>query len=238
MDVSNISLQDYSVKVDDVPKTATPAEIGTFFSKFGKVHQVTLGTDVGKLIGKHRKRSEMVFQREELHAAVCKSRGKSIVAKEQLRNTSGAWRSSRLLRRDIERTGPYPRSWCSRPRTAGWRERKMQPTTRWRGCPAQEVPVQRHAQAVDPSRARGRTSSGRTSAPTGGAAAAGASFRGVRDLLMVCTCAMVVGESAQSTVPSATPAIPEEAGTLLRHLRRPYAEREGDLVEVKAMMSG
>ena len=86
MDVSNISLQDYSVKVDDVPKTATPAEIGTFFSKFGKVHQVTLGTDVGKLIGKHRKRSEMVFQREELHAAVCKSRGKSIVAKEQLRN--------------------------------------------------------------------------------------------------------------------------------------------------------
>ena len=86
MDVSNISLQDYAVKVDYLPREVIAEEIGTFFSKFGKVHQVTLGTDVGSVIGKHRKRSEMISTREELAASVAKSRGKNMIAGEQLVN--------------------------------------------------------------------------------------------------------------------------------------------------------
>ena len=85
MDVSNISLQDYAVKVDYLPRDVTAEELGTFFSKFGKVHQVTLGTDVSGVIGKHRRRGEMVNTREELGAKFAKSRGKNFIVGEQIR---------------------------------------------------------------------------------------------------------------------------------------------------------
>ena len=39
IDVSNITLTDYSLKVDGIPKTGvSPEEIGTFFAKFGRIH--------------------------------------------------------------------------------------------------------------------------------------------------------------------------------------------------------
>ena len=110
--------------------------------------------------------------------------------------------------------------------------------------PAQEVPVQRHAQAVDPSRARGVDILWENLGVNGGAARAALLFVVFMTVLMVCTCAMVVlAESAQSTVP---PAIacdpPEEAGTLVCDAIWPAAsyagnESEAILVEVKAMMS-
>jgi len=251
MDVSNISLQDYSVKVDDVPKTATPAEIGAFFSKFGKVHQVTLGTDVGKLIGKHRKRSEMVFQREELHAAVCKSRGKNMVAKEQLRNHERRLEKLEASLLEAQRssgTGSVTSAFVvfetEDSRLAC--ERKMKPDNtlawlfrrkkyRFRGT--HRLWIHRAPEASDIL--------WENLGVNGGAARTRRFFSWVfMTVLMVCTCAMVVlAESAQSTVP---PAIacdsPEEAGTLVCDAIWPAAsyagnESEAVLVEVKAMMS-
>ena len=40
MDVSNITMQDYSVKIDGLPHTASdPAEIGVMFAKYGRVYE-------------------------------------------------------------------------------------------------------------------------------------------------------------------------------------------------------
>ena len=55
--VSNISLQDYAVKVDYIPRDADPKEIGTHFARFGKVNQVVIGTDIDGVLGLHRKRA-------------------------------------------------------------------------------------------------------------------------------------------------------------------------------------
>jgi hypothetical protein len=251
MDVSNISLQDYAVKVDDVPRTATPAEIGAFFSKFGKVHQVTLGTDVGKLIGKHRKRSEMVFQREELNAAVHKSRGKSMVAKEQLRlheESMEKLEASLLEAQKSSGTGSVTSAFVVF-ETEDSRlscERKMKPnnTLAWlfrrrkykfRGT--HRLWIHRAPEASDVL--------WENLGVTGNSARARRFLSSVfMTLLMVCTCAMVVlAESAQSTVP---PAIacdpPKEAGTLVCDAIWPAASYNGSeslaiLSEVKAMMS-
>ena len=57
IDVSNISLQDYAVKVDYIPRDADPKEIGTHFARFGKVNQVVIGTDIDGVLGLHRKRA-------------------------------------------------------------------------------------------------------------------------------------------------------------------------------------
>ena len=251
MDVSNISLQDYAVKVDDVPRTATPAEIGAFFSKFGKVHQVTLGTDVGKLIGKHRKRSEMVFQLEELNAAVYKSRGKSLVAKEQLRNHEKRLEKLEASLQEAQKssgTGSVTSAFVvfetEDSRLAC--ERKMKPNNtlawlfrrkkyRFRGT--HRLWIHRAPEASDIL--------WENLGVNGGAARARRFLSWVfMTVLMVCTCAMVVlAESAQSTVPPAIAcAPPEEAGTLVCDAIWPAAslagnESEAILVEVKAMMS-
>ena len=57
IDVSNISLQDYAVKVDYIPRDSDPKEIGTHFARFGKVNQVVIGTDIDGVLGLHRKRA-------------------------------------------------------------------------------------------------------------------------------------------------------------------------------------
>lgn len=47
IDVSNITLTDYSLKIDGLPKSGmTPEEIGQFFAKFGRVHMVGGGEAV------------------------------------------------------------------------------------------------------------------------------------------------------------------------------------------------
>ena len=77
IDVSNISLQDYAVKVDYLPKKdLTPEEIGKFFSKFGRVHMVVLGTDVGALIGKHKARADLAAKLEFVVAGVARQGAK------------------------------------------------------------------------------------------------------------------------------------------------------------------
>ena len=57
IDVCNISLQDYAVKVDYMPRDADAKEIGTHFARFGKVNQVVIGTDIDGVLGLHRKRA-------------------------------------------------------------------------------------------------------------------------------------------------------------------------------------
>jgi len=85
IDVSNITLTDYSLKVDGVPKAGiTPEEIGAFFARFGRIHMVVLGTDVSGIIVQHRRRVGWLRKREVLDAAFVKSGGKSGVLKRAI----------------------------------------------------------------------------------------------------------------------------------------------------------
>jgi hypothetical protein len=75
IDVSNITLQDYSIKVDGLPRDdpdVTPTKLGVHFSQFGRVHQVVLGMDVGSIIGIDRARAKLVRRVETLNAKLAR----------------------------------------------------------------------------------------------------------------------------------------------------------------------
>lgn len=78
IDVSNITLSDYSLKVDYLPSSGiSPEEVGQCFAQFGRVNMVVLGTDVSGVIGQHTSRAKWLRKREVLDAAFAKSGGKS-----------------------------------------------------------------------------------------------------------------------------------------------------------------
>ena len=119
IDVSNISLQDYSVKVDYLPKKdLTPEEIGKFFSKFGRVHMVVLGTDVGALIGKHKARADLAAKLEFVVAGVARAKGQNVVLNELLANARLSMEKLEKKRRRLAqrqtRVVPRAHSWCLR----------------------------------------------------------------------------------------------------------------------------
>ena len=250
IDVSNISLQDYAVKVDYLPKEElTPEEIGTFFSKFGRVHMVVLGTDVGSLIGRHKKRAALGIERETLTARVAKARGKNAGLNKKL---AGLEKRLAALDSSIEKA---QRAKAGRPTCAFVTfeteearllcERKMRPASltawffrrkkyRFRGT--HRLWIHRAPEASD------------VLWENLGVEGASAAIRKAiawlfMIVLLVCTCALVVlAESAQSTQPPAisceTPAVD---GTLACDAIWPASATSGDasktiLVEMQAFV--
>ena len=223
IDVSNISLQDYAVKVDYLPKKdLTPEEIGKFFSKFGRVHMVVLGTDVGALIGKHKARADLAAKLEFVVAGVARAKGQNVVLNELLAN-------ARLSMEKLEKKlAVAQKADAGRPTSAFvvfeteegrvHCERKLQPDNvvawlfrrkkyRFRGT--HRMWVHRAPEASDIL--------WENLGVTGLAAKARKALAWVcMILVLVCTCALVVlAEAAKSTNPPAiTCEAPAEAGTL------------------------
>ena len=223
IDVSNISLQDYAVKVDYLPKKdLTPEEIGKFFSKFGRVHMVVLGTDVGALIGKHKARADLAAKLEFVVAGVARAKGQNVVLNELLAN-------ARLSMEKLEKKlAVAQKADAGRPTSAFvvfeteegrvHCERKLQPDNvvawlfrrkkyRFRGT--HRMWVHRAPEASDIL--------WENLGVTGLAAKARKALAWVcMILVLVCTCALVVlAEAAKSTNPPAiTCEAPATAGTL------------------------
>ena len=250
IDVSNISLQDYAVKVDYLPKEElTPEEIGTFFSKFGRVHMVVLGTDVGSLIGRHKKRAALGIERETLTARVAKARGKNAGLNKKL---AGLEKRLAALDASIEKA---QRAKAGRPTCAFVTfeteearllcERKMRPDSltawffrrkkyRFRGT--HRLWIHRAPEASD------------VLWENLGVEGASAAIRKAiawlfMIVLLVCTCALVVlAESAQSTQPPAISCeTPAADGTLACDAIWPASATSGDasktiLVEMQAFV--
>jgi hypothetical protein len=250
IDVSNISLQDYAVKVDYLPKEEiTPEEIGTFFSKFGRVHMVVLGTDVGSLIGRHKKRAELGIERETLTARVAKARGKNAGLNKKL---AGLEKRLAALDASIEKA---QRAKPGRPTCAFVTfeteearllcERKMRPDSltawffrrkkyRFRGT--HRLWIHRAPEASDVL--------WENLGVEGSSAAIRKAIAWLfMIVLLVCTCALVVlAESAQSTQPpSISCETPAADGTLACDAIWPASATSGDasktiLVEMQAFV--
>ena len=237
IDVSNISLQDYAVKVDYLPKKdLTPEEIGRFFSKFGRVHMVVLGTDVGALIGKHKARADLAVKLETLVASVARVKGQNVVLNESLAN-------ARLSMEKLEtKLALAQKADAGRPTSAFvvfeteegrvFCERKLKPDNvvawlfrrkkyRFRGT--HRMWVHRAPEASDIL--------WENLGVTGLAADVRRAIAWVcMILVLVCTCALVVlAEAAQSTNPPAIACdAPAAAGTLSCDDIWPAAATEGD----------